>query len=220
MLAKVLITDEIPPLKRSDLGVKALNWMEEFKVTHLPIVEGKEYLGLISDHEILDLNDIQSDIGHLGISLIRPFVYETQHIFEVLKTIADFRVSVLPVITENNQYLGVITYKQMIDYLTQLNAVQQPGGVVVLEINAHDYSLSQIAQIVEGNDAKVLSCFLWAHPNSTQIDVVLKINKEDLSAVVQTFHRYNYTVTATFHKSDFDEELKKRYELFMNYIKL
>ena len=110
MLAKVLITDEIPPLKKSDLGTKALNWMEEFKVTHLPIVEGKEYLGLISDHEILDINDTNSDIGHLGISLIRPFVYESQHIFEVLKTIGDFRVSVLPVIDENNQYMGCLLY--------------------------------------------------------------------------------------------------------------
>lgn len=220
MLAKNLITDEIPPLKKSDLGVKALNWMDEFKVEHLPIVEDKEYLGLISENEILDLNRPESDLGHLGISLVRPFVYETQHIFDVLRMLGEFRVSVVPVINEKNQYIGLITKNQLIEYLTQLNAVQQPGGVIVLELNANDYNLSQIAQIVEGNNAKVLSLFLYTHPDSTQIDVVLKINMEDLSAILQTFHRYNYNVIATSHKSEFDDELKKRYELFMNYIKL
>ncbi|HSH64423.1 MAG TPA: CBS domain-containing protein [Bacteroidia bacterium] len=72
MLAKDLITDEIPPLKTSDIGLMAINWMDEFKVSQLPIVNKHEYLGLISDTDILDLNITDNEIGKSKLSLIRP----------------------------------------------------------------------------------------------------------------------------------------------------
>ena len=87
-------------------------------------------------------------------------------------------------------------------------------------MNVHDYSLTQIAQIIEGNDGKVLSCYLRPLTDSTKIEVTLKLNKEDLSAILQTFYRYNYTVKASYHQSEFSDDMKNRFDSFMNYINI
>ena len=92
--------------------------------------------------------------------------------------------------------------------------------IIILEVNNVDYSLSQISQIVEGNDAKILSAYVANVPNSTKVEVTLKTNKEDLTRILQTFIRYNYIVKATFHQSSFEEDMRSRYDEFINYINM
>lgn len=220
MLALDLITDEIPPLKTTDTGLMAINWMDEFKVSHLPIVNKHEYLGLISDTDILDLNITDDELGKCKLSLLRPFVNENQHVYEVIKMISSLKLTVLPVLNDHQQYLGLIPVTALLQQFSTLAATREPGGILVLEMNIHDYSLTQIAQIVEGNDGKILSCYLNPLPDSTRIEVTLKINKEDLSGILQTFYRYNYTVKASFHQSEFSDDMKNRFDSFMNYINI
>jgi hypothetical protein len=220
MLAKDLITDEIPSLKTSDTGLMAINWMEEFKVSQLPIVEKHEYLGLISDTDILDLNITDQELGQNKLSLLRPFVYESQHIYEVIKLSSSMKLSVLPVLNAQEQYVGIIPVLSLIHQFATLAATREPGGIIVLEMNVHDYSMTQIAQIVEGNDAKILSSYLNSLADSTKIEVTLKLNKSDLSAILQTFYRYNYNVKASFHQSEFSDDMKNRFDSFMNYINI
>ncbi|MDP1745973.1 MAG: CBS domain-containing protein [Bacteroidota bacterium] len=220
MLAKDLITDEIPPLKTSDTGLMVINWMDEFKVSHLPIVNNREYLGLISDTDILDLNITDEEIGKHKLSLIRPFVKENQHVYEVIKMISNMKLTVLPVLDENENYLGLIPLTSLLQQFSILAATREPGGIIVLEMNELDYSLSQIAQIVEGNDGKILSCYLNSLPESTRIEVTVKVNKTDISGILQTFNRYNYTVKASFHQSEFSDDMKNRFDSFMNYINI
>jgi len=220
MLAKDLITDEIPPLKTTDTGLMAINWMDEFKVSHLPIVKDYEYLGLLSDTDVLDLNITNEQIGKCKLSLIRPFVLESQHIYEVIKMISNLNLTILRVLNEQQHYVGLIPATAILHQFAILAATREPGGMIVLEMNVHDYSLTQIAQIIEGNDAKVLSCYVNSLADSTKIEVTLKINKEDLSAILQTFYRYNYNIKATFHQSEFSEDMKNRFDSFMNYINI
>lgn len=220
MLAKDLITDEIPPLKTSDTGLMVINWMDEFKVSHLPIVNNHEYLGLISDTDILDLNITDEELGKHKLSLMRPFVTENQHVYEVIKLISNLKLTVLPVLDGNQNYVGLIPVTALLQQFAILAATREPGGIIMLEMNVLDYSLSQIAQIVESNDGKILSCYLNSIADSTRIEVTLKINKEDISGILQTFYRYNYTVKASFHQSEFSDDMKNRFDSFMNYINI
>ena len=220
MLAKELITDEIPPLKPTDSGRKALEWMDEFRVSHLPVVKGRELVGLISETDILDLNDAELPIAKLKTPILRPFVYETKHAFEVLKLISTLDITIVPVLNEQQQYLGVITMKNLMQKIAGMPAIHQPGGLLVLELNVNDFSMTHIAQIVEGNNAKILHSYVNAHPDSTKIELTLKINKEDLSPIIQTFNRYNYTVKATFQESEYSEDMKSRFDEFWNYINI
>jgi acetoin utilization protein AcuB len=220
MLASEFITGDVPSLKPGDTGSKALNWMEEFKVSHLPVVKGTEYLGLISENDIMDFNKPVEEIGTYSTTLLKPFIFESQHVYEVLKMISYLNITVLPVLNESMAYLGLITVQNLTLNFSKMAAVQEPGGIIVLELNHNDYSLTQIAQIVEGNNARILSCYITNHADSTKMEITLKINKIDLSGVLQTFNRYNYTVKASFHQSSDADDLKDRYNSLMNYINL
>ncbi len=219
MLAKDLISDLIPSIRTSDAGSKALTLMETFRVSHLPIVNNIEFLGLISDSDIYDLNMIDEPIGNHKLSLFSPFVNGDQHIYEVIEIASRLNLSVVPVLNENKHYLGLITQSDLLQYSSNLLAMKNPGGILVLEMNQTDYSLSQISQIVESNDAKILSIYVSSSEDTTKMNVTLKINRNDLSPIIQTFLRYEYNIKASFME---DEELesfyKNRYEQFMRYL--
>jgi acetoin utilization protein AcuB len=117
MIARELINDSFPPLKISDTGLKAINWMEEFRVEHLPIVDGVTYLGLISEEDILKLHSLERPFANQTYSLIKPFVRFNQPVFEVVKIISKEKLTIVPVLDEQNHYMGLIT---LADVLKQL----------------------------------------------------------------------------------------------------
>ncbi|MDD3567183.1 MAG: CBS domain-containing protein [Bacteroidales bacterium] len=219
MLAKEMISDIIPSLKTSDTGISALNWMDIFKVSHLPIVNNKDFLGLVSETDIYDLNQPEEPIGNHQLSLVRPYINENQHILEAMEMASRLKLSLVPVLDHRKHYLGVITIAELLHYFADFAALKNPGGIVVLQLNHNDYSLAQIAQIVEGNDAKILGTFLASNPNTTQIELSLKLNVTDLTSIIQTFNRYNYKVMGSYMKHDEEEDLlEDRYNLLMKYL--
>jgi CBS domain-containing protein len=218
MIASELISYDIPPLKLSDTGNKALDWMEEFKITELPIVKDGKYLGLISESNLLDINDINGVIDGFGVNLLKPFVQESQHMFEVISTMVENDIDILPVVNSSNQYLGVITSKMIVNTLSKVVSVSNAGSILTLEVNVKDYSLSEIARMVESDDAKVLASFITSHPDSTKLEVTLKINKTEISGILQTFERFNYVVLASYNESEYHENLQNKYDEFMRFL--
>lgn len=198
MIAKDLLSDVVPPLRLTDSGQKAVNLMEIFRISHLPVVDDEELLGLISDKVIYDLNMLDKPVGDYVDHLLLPHVHNNQHIYEVFSIISELKLTVIPVLDLHHKYLGVITAFDLAQNFATLVAVREPGGVIVLEMNTIDYSLSQIAQIVEGNDAKILSFYTHQLADSKLLLVTLKINVVDLSSIIQTFVRYDYNIKSVY----------------------
>jgi acetoin utilization protein AcuB len=221
MVAKDLISEVIPSLKTSDLGQTALNWMEIFRVSHLPIVNNQDFLGLISDADIYDMNQPEEPIGNHALTLFKPYVEEEQHIFEVIGLASRLKLSVVPVLDSNNHFKGVITINDLIRHIAGISSMDQPGSIIVLELIERDYSLSQIAQIVESNNAKILSMYITSPPESTKLEVTLKVNTSDLISVIKTFERYNYEVKTWVSDNDsMDRFYSERYDLLMKYLNI
>lgn len=220
MFAKQLIVDDIIPLKTSDSGAYALNWMDENRVSHLPIVNDVEFLGLISDEDIFSLNNFEEALGNHNLTMTSPFVYEDQHLFEIIKIITESKLTLVPVLDKKSRYIGSITSQSLIQSLSKIAAVETPGGIIVLEVIHNDYSLSQIAQIVESNDAKVLSLCVTSEENSTKIEIAIKVNTKEIASILQTFERYNYYIKASYTDNEDVEDLKDRYDSFMNYLNI
>lgn len=221
MLAKDLISDVVPSLRTSDSGQKALYWMDIFRISHLPIVNNEDFLGLISDKDIYDSNMSEEPIGNHNLSLFSPYVTENQHVYEVIELASRLNLSIIPVLDHNNHFKGVITLNDLIHYFADFSALKEPGAIIVLDMNVLDYSLSQIAQIVESNDAKILSLYISSHSASTRMELTLKINRNDLTSIIQTFTRYNYTIHSTFmDHDDMDSLYENRYEMFMKYLSI
>jgi len=217
MIAKDLITQSVSPLHTSDSAIYALSLMEEYRVSHLPIVNNKEFLGLVSENDLYNYADPEAAIGAHRLSLEKPYVNSNQHIYEVIKIVSDLELSLIPVLDNHNVYKGVIRMADLTHYFAKLVAVDQPGGILSLEMNIHDYSVAEIAQIVESNDAKILSLYFQSIPDTTKIEVTLKVNKLDLAPLIQTFSRYNYTIVASIFEDE-NEELQDRYDSFMKYL--
>ena len=220
MIAIDLISDEIPPIKTSDTAGLALQYMEDFKLNELPIVNNRIFLGLITENDIYDLNDPEVPIGNHSLSLEKGFVYGHEHVFEIIGKMAAKKLSVLPVLDDENNYLGVISREILIDRISKLGAMKDPGGILQFEVNVNDYSLSEIARIVESNDSRILSSYLYVHEDSTKMDVTIKINDTNLGAIIQTFERYNYNIVGTFHKGESDDDMKRRYDAFLHYLNM
>jgi acetoin utilization protein AcuB len=221
MVAKDLISEVIPSLKTSDLGQAALNWMEIFKISHLPIVNNQEFLGLISDTDIYDMNQPNEPIGNHVLTLYKPFVTTEQHIFEVIGLASRLKLSVVPVLDAKNNYKGVITSNDLIRHIAGISSMDQPGAIIVLEVIDRDYSLSQIAQIVESNDVKILSMYITSSPASTRLEVTLKVNTSDLMSVIRTFERYNYEVKTWVTENDsMDRFYSERIDLLIKYLNI
>ncbi len=220
MIAFELISDEIPPVKTSDSASIALQLMEDFKLKELPIVNNTNFLGLITEADIYDMDKPEMPIGNHALSLEKAFVYKHEHVFEIVGKMAAKNLSVLPVLDEDNNYLGVISMEILIQRMSQLAAMKDPGGIVQLEVNVNDYALSEIARIVESKGGKILSSYIFTHEDSTKMDVTLKINQTNLSAIIQTFERYNYTVSGSFHKSESEDDSMRRYNAFLHYLNM
>ncbi len=219
MLAKELISQTILPLRTSDTANIALNWMDELRVSHLPIVNNEAFLGLISEKDIYDMENPEEPLGNFRLSQSRPYVFSSQHLFDVIRVMASMELTLVPVLDEQENYLGCITQTQLIRHFARASSFDQPGAIIVLEMNVTDYSLHEISRIVESNDAKIMSCCTRTFDESTKIEVTLKLNKLDISAVIQTFHRYEYYISASFSEEDnYDELIKERFDSLMQYL--
>ncbi len=220
MLAGDLITDEIPPLKMTDTVEMALDWMEQFKVSHLAVVNNRELVGLVSETELLDYEHPEEQISASKLHILKPAIHYYQHTYDLLRLMSSLNLSLIPVIDEKEQYKGCITLQGMVQNLSTMASVQNPGGVIVLEMNQHDYSVTQIGNIIEGNEAKILSLHVSSQPDSTRIEVTIKVNRENLGPIIQTFNRYNYSVKAIFQNNDFDKGLDDRLNEFLHFLNI
>jgi CBS domain-containing protein len=221
LLAEKLISDSLTSVNSADKGRKALNSMDVYRVSHIPVVNDSKYLGLVSDKLIYDLNLIDLPIETQIDKLNTSHVHKEQHIFEVAILMYKLKLSVLPVLDTDHYYLGAITLYDLARRFAKLFSLEEIGGVIVLEMNVNNYSLSEICQIVESNDIKILSCFLDRKHGTSNLDVILKLDNDELSPLIQAFIRYDYNVKAVYlDQSELKDLYKDRFDQFMKFMNI
>lgn len=218
MLAVELISNIIPPLKTSDTVQIALERMSEFKLYHLPIVNETQFLGLVSEDELIEVRDLEMPLGGLSLAIHNPFVFEDAHLYDIIKLFNQLHLSIVPVLDLNKNYLGLVSIHDLLSCMAEMYAVKEPGGIIVLSISNRNNSLAHMAQIVEADNAQILSSYVSSFPDSTRLEVTLKINKTELSGIIASFERYDYEVKAVFNHIQSDNGTADRFNSFMNYL--
>lgn len=195
MQAYEFINNMIPPLKITDKVKMGLSWMEEIRTNVLPVVEEGQFKGLITDEMIYDLNNPELAIGEVEIDTEGCQVYMEQHIYDVLKISAEFHSTMVAVVNKDNVYQGVVTIEDAITAFADTISIQTDGGVLILSMQMTEYSLFEIARIIESENAKILSSFITSDPLDDQkIKVTLKIDKTELRHIKATLERFGYKV--------------------------
>ena len=218
MQANTLISSSIKSIHPVEDGNKALEMMDIFRIHHLAIVKNNFYLGVVSDKEIMNWDSEDDAIEEHLTNLAAPHVKHNQHLFDIIEVLEKNNLSAVPVLDENNHYLGVITSRKLMYSIAKSAAIQSPGGVIVLEMNETDYSLTEIASIVESNNTKILSSYIISKPNSTNIEVTIKLNKKDVTAIIKDFERREYNVSASYKDEEIDGDFLERYESLMRFL--
>ena len=220
-MAEKLISDSLTSVNSTEKGKKALNSMDVYRVSHIPVVNGSKYLGLVSDKLIYDLNLLEVPLETQLDKLNTSHVHKDQHIFEVAILMYKLKLSVLPVLDADHYYLGSITLYDLARRFAKLFSLEELGGVIVLEMNENNYSLSEISKIVESNDVKILSSFIDKKPGTNVMDVILKLDNDELSPLIQAFMRYDYNVKAVYlDQSEIGDLYKDRFEQFMKFMNI
>jgi acetoin utilization protein AcuB len=221
MIAEELINPMIPSLKRTDSAQKALNWMEEFCVHQLPVVEDSEFQGMVSEEILIDSNDPDLPLADIRLDYQNAYVMAGQHFYEVIKVAIDNKVQAVAVLDETDSYMGIITVNDTIAAFAQTYAVQNPGGILILSMEERNYSLAEISRLVESNDTKVLSLFVNVDEHDPlKVKITLKFNRTDLSHIIATLERFGYKIIAQFHETVLRDTEKDRLDILLRYLNI
>lgn len=217
MIAKELISNNIIPLIPEDNVTQALSMMSVYHVRHLPVVKDNILLGILSEDDAttVDPNTLVRDIK---ISTTYIYVTMADHLFEVLGRLAENNMTIVPVVDEEERFVGLITQEDIIKYFAGTFSFKDPGSIIVIETSKRGYILSEIARVIELENATVLSSFITSLPESEVTLLTLKINQQEISSVVSALERYDYKVKATFTEEEYDDDLRDRYDQLMNYL--
>ncbi|MCE7862062.1 MAG: CBS domain-containing protein [Cyclobacteriaceae bacterium] len=209
----------IPPLKTSDDAHKAIVWMEEFRCTHLPVVENGELLGFISEEIILESNDIEKPLAEFPLAGKTCTVQPNSHFYDILKVAGDHKLQMVAVLNEDQKYYGVITVQDIMISFAQTASVQMPGGIIVLSMDLIDYSLAEISRYIEENNAKVISSLMIEDPmDKGKIKVTLKINQVELNRIVATLERFGYRIIGRYQETKIDTGEKDKIDMLLRYL--
>ena len=217
MLSQKLIATDITPAHPQDRGANVMSLMDEFKVLHLPVVENGKLLGIVSEEDLWSMHNQEKPIKNILQRLKQAQVTFEHDVFEIVKLVNEHNLSLIPVV-DKGRYMGAISIRSILKALASIVAMQSDGGVLILEMNKNDYSMSEMAQIVEGNGAKILSSYISNHRENKMLKVTLKLNVNDLKPIIQTFERYQYTITAHYDQSESNNDLHDRYDSLMRYL--
>lgn len=195
MQAYQFINNMIPPLKPTDKVKMGLTWMEEIRTNVLPVVEDGLFKGLITDEMIYNLNEPEMLIGDVEMDTVGCYVYRDKHIYDVLKVSSEFHLTMVAVLDRDNAYEGVVTIEDAIAAFAETLSIQTSGGVLILSMLMTEYSLFEIARVIESENAKILSSFITSDPlDDNKIKVTLKVDQPELRHIKATLERFGYRV--------------------------
>lgn len=219
MLTTELINNNIPRLQLQDGVAKALQLITDYRVTHLPVVspDGK-YLGLLSEDDLMDIEEEKGSIQYFEDALLNAFVKENEHFLNAVNCSNKYETSVVPVINEEKELVGVITVTDLLKALGDFSGANEIGGIIVMEMERSQFAISEISRLVESNDAHILHLNTTVQPETGLLTVTLHLNKKEISAIVATFERYEYDVIYFFGDEQFENEIHSNYRHLMNYL--
>jgi acetoin utilization protein AcuB len=220
MLTKELQSQTLPYLHLHDKVYLALQLMNDNHVMHLPIVDGDKYVGLISEEDLLQADNDHAELKDLQQSFASVSIKGDEHFLKAMQVAGENGLSILPVVEEDNELTGVVAYSDLLKKAAEFMNLNEPGGLIVLEMDNKQYSFNEISKLVETNDAQITQLNTTTDPETGIIQVTIKINKPEVSDIVATFQRYEYNVKYYFGEELYENELRNNYDNLMHYLKI
>lgn len=220
MLTGELRSQNLPYLHLHDKVYQALQLMNDNQVAHLPVVDGEKYAGILSEDDLMLVDEDHAEINTLLQSFGNASVKNSEHFLKAIQLAAENGLSVVPIINEENDLEGAVTYNDLLKHASEFMSLNEPGGLIVLEVDSNQYSFSEISKLIETNDAQITQLNTSNDQETGTMQVTIRINRPEISDIVATFQRYEYHVKYYFGEELYNNELRSNYENLMNYLKI
>ena len=218
MIAEQLINYMVPPLKPNDEIIRAKQWMDEFRVRELPVVDEGVLSGYISEDLLYDSEIMHSQVGQYPLKNSNSIVEPWKHYYDILKVLSENDMDLVSVL-ENNEFKGVVLKEDVLKEFSETAIVNSNGAIVILQSSLKDFSLAEISRITEMNGALVLGANV--RPNSedaSQLEIVLRINQQDVNQISNGLSKSGYQVISSFNTEDQSFDENERYGMLMKYL--
>lgn len=220
MLNKEIISTAIPSLHLSDPVSQALDLMADFHVTHLPVVTEDKLAGLVSEDDLLNVEDDTTLLDQLQGGFSKVAAHSDSFYFEAIQMVNEFGLTVIPVVSKESEYAGSIIATDLLRQLGKMTGAGDAGGIIVLEMDKVSFSFSEISKLVETNNTQITQLNTYTDTHSGTFYITLRINKLEISDIVATFQRYDYQVKYYFGEELYENELRSNYDHLMNYLSI
>ena len=213
------IAKDVKALTLSSTVKEAQHLFNILTFTHLPIVENNNYLGVVSEADVSTLEEPDRTLGEFRYLFNTFFADENANWFELLKEFASNETSIIPVINEEKKYIGYFELSDILNVFNHTPFLNEPGAILVVSKHVKDYSFSEIAQIIESNNGKLLGAFVSQIADEIA-EITIKLNDPDLNNTIQSFRRYEYTILTGIHEDEYLKSLKERSEYLQKYLNI
>ena len=212
------ITNDYKAIDSQETIAAVQEFLDELTFSHFPVVEEQIYIGSIASDDIETFNSDKKIIDY-RYSFEKFFVRTNMVWLDVLEVFAQNHTNLVPVLDEENKYVGYYEISDIISFFNETPFIKEPGGIIVVKKAVIDYSLSQITQIVESNNGKLLGLFI-SEADTVNVQVTLKINLGPMNEIIQTFRRYNYEIISEHQEDNFINTLKERSDYLDKYLNI
>ncbi|MFT3932008.1 MAG: CBS domain-containing protein [Chitinophagaceae bacterium] len=220
MLNRQLISSSLPVLSLQDSIAHALQLMADYHLVHLPVVENEKFIGLISEDDAMNADDETLPLEQIETQFLRLSVKADAHFLEAVQLCNSYGLSTIPVTEKEMDWVGAIAAPDLLKYLGRMTGTDEPGGIIVLELEKANFSFSEICKLVETNDAQITQLNTFYDNQLQLMYVTIKLNRFEVSDVVATFQRYEYVVKYYFGEELYENELRTNYDHLMNYLNM
>ncbi len=193
-------------------------FFEDVAYSHFPVLEDGVFLGNISSEEIGHF-DLDKNLSDYKYTLDVFFARKNSLWMDILQDFAQNDTNIMPVLDENQQYIGYYEIADIIKTLNETPFLKENGGLIVVAKNAADLTFAQISQIVEGNNGKLLGIFV-SDTIGNSVQVTLKVASGSINEIVQTFRRYDYDIISEHEEDNYIQNLKERSEYLDKYLNI
>jgi len=212
------IINDIDPFNINTNILEVQNVFNQLTYSHIPVKKEGVFMGCISENDAHCFEGTKQ-ISDYAYSLESFFVRETTNWLDILEAFALHNSNIMPILSKENEYLGYYELTDIMYLFNNTPFLNEAGGIIVVEKGQKEYSFSEICQIVESNDAKILGTFISKMNNET-VQVTVKIGHTGMNAIVQTFRRYGYLVISSHDEDKFLEDLKDRSNYLDKYLNI
>ncbi|MBL7886112.1 MAG: acetoin utilization protein acuB [Flavobacterium sp.] len=215
---KDYITNDYKALDSSEKITDVQDFFIDVPFSHFPVLNEGVFIGNIAADDV-ETFDSDKKVSEYRYTLETFFARENMIWLDVLEVFAKNHTNIVPVLNEENDYTGYYELEDIVKFFHETPFLKEPGGIIVIQKSIQDYSMSQISQIVESNNGKLLGLFV-SEANAEMIHVTIKIALGGMNDIIQTFRRYNYEIISEHHEDNYLNSLKERSEYLDKYLNI